>query len=141
MEQFRLINRQFIKCVDSSKPRYTSITYSKIPNIPYNLIFTIQFNNFSILIAIISCDYFNLLLTNILVTSQYQPRLLSISNVFSRWISQSDCNIHIKLNMYIFRRIYVYIRLKIKPNSVRIRSLSWQFFFLPRETGNIEHKR
>ena len=27
--------------------------------------------------------------------------------------------------------IYIYIRLKIKPNSVRIRSLSWQMFVFP----------
>jgi hypothetical protein len=35
---------------------------------------------------------------NMLVTSQYQPRLSSITNFFSRRISQSDCSIHIKLN-------------------------------------------
>ena len=35
---------------------------------------------------------------------------------------------------YFFRRLYIYIiyiRLKIKPNSVRIRFLSCQFFVLP----------
>jgi hypothetical protein len=39
----------------------TSITCS---NIPYNLIFTTKFNDFSILIVIISCDYLNLSLEN-----------------------------------------------------------------------------
>ena len=35
---------------------------------------------------------------NKLVTSQYQPRLSSITKIFSRRISQSDWNIQIKLN-------------------------------------------
>jgi hypothetical protein len=35
---------------------------------------------------------------NTLVTSQYQPRLSSITKIFSRRISQSDWNIQIKLN-------------------------------------------
>jgi hypothetical protein len=43
---------------------YTSITCQKISNIPYNLIFTIKFNDSSILITIISCDYLNLSLAN-----------------------------------------------------------------------------
>ena len=37
---------------------------------------------------------------NTLVTSQYQPRLSSITNIFPRRISQSDWNIQIKLNYY-----------------------------------------
>ena len=47
-----------------SKIGYTSITYSKIKNIPYNLIFTTKFNDSSILITIISCDYLNLSLAD-----------------------------------------------------------------------------
>ena len=35
---------------------------------------------------------------NTLVTSQYQPRLSNIANIFSRRIIQSDLNIQIKLN-------------------------------------------
>jgi hypothetical protein len=44
----------------------TSITCSKISNtcIPYNFIFTTKFNDSSILVTIISCDYLNLLLPN-----------------------------------------------------------------------------
>jgi hypothetical protein len=42
------------------KTGYTSITCSTISNIPYNLIFTTKFNDSSILITIISCDYLNL---------------------------------------------------------------------------------
>ena len=38
---------------------------------------------------------------NTLVTSQYQPRLSSITKIFSRRISQSDCSIQIKLNYYV----------------------------------------
>jgi hypothetical protein len=41
-----------------------SINCSKISNIPYNLIFTAKFNDSSIIITIISCDYLNLLLAN-----------------------------------------------------------------------------
>ena len=36
----------------------------EIEHIPYNKIFTTKFNNFSILITIISWDYLNLLLEN-----------------------------------------------------------------------------
>jgi hypothetical protein len=53
-----------MKSVNCAKPGYTSITCSKIPNIPYNLIFTTKFNDSSILITIISCDYLNLSLAN-----------------------------------------------------------------------------
>ena len=38
---------------------------------------------------------------NMLVTSQYQSRLSSITKFFSRQISQSDCSIQIKLNYYL----------------------------------------
>jgi hypothetical protein len=47
-----------MKSVNYSKPG------SKISNIPYNLIFTTKFNDSSILITIISCDYLNLSLAN-----------------------------------------------------------------------------
>jgi serine kinase of HPr protein (carbohydrate metabolism regulator) len=40
------------------------ITCSNISNIPYNLICTAKFNDSSILITIISCDYLNLSLVN-----------------------------------------------------------------------------
>ena len=53
-----------MKSVNFSKPGFTSITCSKISNIPYNLIFKTKFNDSSILITIISCDYLNLSLMN-----------------------------------------------------------------------------
>jgi len=63
---------------------YTSITYSKIENIPYNLMFTTKFNDFSVLISIISWDYLNLSLANEYAGGvKYQPRLASITNVGS----------------------------------------------------------
>ena len=40
-----------------------------------------------------------------LVTSQYQPRLSSVTKIFSRPISQSDWNIQIKLNYIVDNRI------------------------------------
>jgi hypothetical protein len=49
-----------MKSVNWPKPGYASITCSTISNIPYNLIFTTKFNDSSILITIISCDYLNL---------------------------------------------------------------------------------
>jgi hypothetical protein len=53
-----------MKSVNCTKPGYTSITCSKISNIPYNLIFTTKFNDSLILITIISYDYLNLPLVN-----------------------------------------------------------------------------
>ena len=53
-----------MKSVSCTKPGYTSITSSKISNIPYNLIFATKSNDSSILITIISCDYLNLSLAN-----------------------------------------------------------------------------
>jgi hypothetical protein len=53
-----------MKSVNCSKLGYASITCWKISNIPYNLIFTIKFNDSSIWITIISCDYLNLSLAN-----------------------------------------------------------------------------
>jgi hypothetical protein len=49
-----------MKSVNRHKPGFASITCSTISNIPYNLIFTTKFNDSSILITIISCDYLNL---------------------------------------------------------------------------------
>ena len=56
--------KRFMKSVDWPKPVYTSITCSTISNIPYNLILTTKFNDSSILITIISCDYLNLSLAD-----------------------------------------------------------------------------
>ena len=53
-----------MKSGNCSKPSYTSITCKKIENIPYNLIFTTKFNDSSILITIISCNYLNLSLAD-----------------------------------------------------------------------------
>jgi hypothetical protein len=56
--------KQFIKSVNWPKPGYASITCLTISYIPYNLIFTTKFNDSSILITIISCDYLNLSLAD-----------------------------------------------------------------------------
>ena len=53
-----------MKSVNWPKPGYASITCSSISTSPYNLIFTTKFNNSSILITIISCDYLNLSLAD-----------------------------------------------------------------------------
>jgi 2-hydroxy-3-keto-5-methylthiopentenyl-1-phosphate phosphatase len=53
-----------MKSVNDSNPGYLSITCSKFENIPYNSFFTTKCNDSSILITIISCDYFILSLAN-----------------------------------------------------------------------------
>ena len=53
-----------MKSVNWPKPGYAGITCSTISNIPYNSIFTTKFNDSSILIMVISCDYLNLSLAN-----------------------------------------------------------------------------
>jgi hypothetical protein len=53
-----------MKSVNWPKPDYASITCSTISNIPYNLIFQTKFNDSSILITIISCDYLYLSLAD-----------------------------------------------------------------------------
>ena len=61
MGQFTLNKKRsvFMKSVNCPKPGYASITCSTISNIPYyNLIFTTKCNDSSILVTIISCDYF-----------------------------------------------------------------------------------
>ena len=69
---------------------YSSITCSKISNIPYNLVFTIKFNDFSILFTIISWDYLNLLLANEYVDDVTIPtQVIKYNHFFSKGISQS----------------------------------------------------
>ena len=46
------------------KPGYANITFSTISNSLYNLIFTTKFNDSSIFITIISCNYLNLSLAD-----------------------------------------------------------------------------
>ena len=63
------------------------------------LIFTTKFNDSSILIAIISCDYLNLSLANEYVGDiTTATQVIKYKQFFSRRVSQSDCRIHIKLN-------------------------------------------
>jgi len=78
------MNRDETRCITCSK-------------IPYNLIVTTKFNDSSILITIISCDYLNLLLANEYVGDVTIPtQVIKYNQFFSRRISQSDCSIHIK---------------------------------------------
>ena len=98
-KEYLKLLKKFMKSVNWPKPGYASITCSTISNIPYNLIFTTKFNYSSILmrlfhVTIWICRW----RMNTLVTSQYQPKLSSITKIFSRRISQSDSNIQIKLN-------------------------------------------
>jgi hypothetical protein len=58
-QEFGLL-KEYLKLLN----RLYDITCSTISNIPYNLIFTTKFNDFSIFITIISCDYLNLSLAD-----------------------------------------------------------------------------
>ena len=70
--------------------------------------FTAKFNASSILIKIILRNYLNLLLANEYFGDLTIPtqviKYKCINKFFSRWISQSDCSIHITLN-YKYDRI------------------------------------
>jgi hypothetical protein len=65
-----------------------------------NLIITTKFNDSSILITVISCDYLNLSLVNEYVGDVIIPTQVIEYNQNFLWISQSDWNIQIKLNYY-----------------------------------------
>ena len=68
----------------------------KISNIPYNSIFTPDFNDFSILITIISGAYLNLFVTNECVGDVTIPtQVIMYNQSYSRQISQSDRSIRI----------------------------------------------
>ena len=71
-----------MKSVNCSKPGYTSIICLKIENILYNIIFTIKFNDCSILITIISWDYLNLSLANEYVGDVTIPTQVTKYNYF-----------------------------------------------------------
>ena len=68
----------------------------KISYIPYNSMFTPDFNDFSILITIISGAYLNLSVTNESVGDVTIPtQVIMYNQSYSRQISQSDCSIRI----------------------------------------------
>ena len=78
-EYLKLLNRLF------------DITCSTISNIPYDLFFTTKFNDSSILITIISCDYLNLSLANEHVGDVTIPtQVIEYNQNFLLAISQSD---------------------------------------------------
>jgi hypothetical protein len=82
-----------MKNVNCSKPGYA--------NIPYNLILTAKFSDFSILITIISQDYLNLSLATECVGNVTIPaQVIKYNQFFSRRIKQSYCSNHINLNYY-----------------------------------------
>ena len=96
-----------MKSVNCSKPGYTSITCSNISNIPYNLIFSTKFNDSSMLITIISCDFLNLSLANEYVGDVIIPiQVIKYSQNFL----QEDYLIKLqylnKIKLYIFNKKY-----------------------------------
>jgi len=96
-----------MKSVNCSKPDYISITCSKFEHIPGNLIFTTKYNDCSILIMIISCDYLNLSLANEYVGNVTTPtQIIKYNQCGFRRMSQSNCSIHIKLNYYTIKQTH-----------------------------------
>ena len=88
-----------MKSVYCTKPSYTRITCSKISNIPYSLIFTAKYNELSILITIISCDYLNLSLVNEYAgDAKISTNVIKYNQCSSRRINHSNCSIHVKLS-------------------------------------------
>jgi hypothetical protein len=87
-----------MKSVNCTKPGHTSITCS---NNPYNLIFTTKFNDSSILITFISCDYLNLSLANEYVGDVIISTQVIKYNQNFLQADQSDCSIQIILNYNI----------------------------------------
>jgi hypothetical protein len=104
-DSLRLINREAVYEKRKSFQTSTCITCSNISNIPYKWIFKTKFNDSSILIRIISWDYFNLSLANEYVGDVTIPtQNIKYSQLFPRQIRQSNCSIHIKLN-YLFIKL------------------------------------
>ena len=70
----------------------------------------VPYNDSTILITIISCDYLNLSVANEYVGDITMPTQDIIYNQFCcRQISQSDCSIHIKLNYFHFTHKFLVI--------------------------------
>ena len=68
----------------------------KISNIPYNSMLTPDFNDFSILITIISGAYLDLFVMNECVGDVTMPtQVIMYYQSYSRQISQCDCSIRI----------------------------------------------
>jgi hypothetical protein len=68
----------------------------KISNIPYNSMFTQNFNDFSILITIISGAYLDLFVMNECVGDVTIPtQVIMYNQSYSTQINQSDCSIRI----------------------------------------------
>ena len=89
------------------------IICSKIYNSPYNLFFATKFNNSSILVTIISWDYWICRWRmNMLVTTKYQPRLSSMTILFL----QADLSIRLQyvhqIKLYTIGVIQVHERIK-----------------------------
>jgi hypothetical protein len=72
---------------------------NKVENIHYN--FTRTFNDSAIKITIISWDYLNLMIANEYFGDVTKPtQVIKYNQCCSRWISQSYCSIHIRLNHF-----------------------------------------
>ena len=102
--------KRFMKSVNWPKPGYASITCTTISNIPYNLNFTTKFNDSSILITNISCDYLsidrNFCLVHEEITSirLYSPcncgRVAGNPSVCTTWLRLFRVNRSISINPY-----------------------------------------
>ena len=104
--------KPFMKSVNWPKPGYASITCSTISNIFIHLIFTTKFNDSSILITIISCDYLNLSLMD------EHVGFWRHSIEYNLNVLQSDWNIQIKLNYLKMSFVRTCIQNMIQPGYI-----------------------
>ena len=117
----------FMKSINCYKQGYTSITCSKISKIAYNIIFTTIFNDSSILITIISCDYLNLSLSNEYADDVTIPtQVIKYSNNFLQadqpirlqfWNQINYMSMFWKWNNITFVRVEILCVFKKKPLS------------------------
>ena len=106
-----------------------------------NLIFTTKCNDS----LIISWDYLNLSLANEYVGDVTLPipiKVIKYNRCCSTWISQSDCNIHIKLNyLIVFRHIALFICFHFAYGPLNLCRIYKKFSILLHYLYNYSHSR
>jgi hypothetical protein len=90
-----------MKGISCFKSGYASITWSKISNIPYNLIYKRKFNDSSILVTIVSWYYLNLSLANEYVGDVTIPTQLIKDNNFFPGGSGNQIAVFTSIKLYI----------------------------------------
>jgi hypothetical protein len=117
-----------MKGISCFKSGYASITWSKISNIPYNLIYKRKFNDSSILVTIVSWYYLNLSLANEYVGDVTIPTQLIKDNNFFPGGSGNQIAVFTSIKLYIniaYVLVAIYKHVYISRRG---------FFFYPSKT-------